>query len=228
MTLGDKTLTVRPATDRSASLEMAGMNNGPQGMGMGMSMGSGMGMAPSMGSSMGMGTGMGSGMGMGTGTAATAPTPQEHMQLAQAMAALDPSAARTMMESMGQGVGGIQSAAVAESVVAANLVRTSAPTRVLVLLNMVTEEDLADPQEYEDIVDDIQQECSSHGTVNAVVIPRPGEADASIAVGKVFVEYAMVESAQKAALSLAGRQFSQRIVKVEYYNEDKFARRDFD
>lgn len=46
--------------------------------------------------------------------------------------------------------------------------------------------------------------------------------------GKVFVEYETKESAQKAALSLAGRQFAQRIVKVEYANEDKFARREFE
>lgn len=46
--------------------------------------------------------------------------------------------------------------------------------------------------------------------------------------GKVFVEYDAKESAQKAALSLAGRQFGQNIVKVEYVNEEKFARRDFD
>lgn len=48
-----------------------------------------------------------------------------------------------------------------------------------------------------------------------------------MATGKVFVEYDTKESAQKAALSLAGRQFAQRIVKVEYVNEEKFARRDF-
>lgn len=36
----------------------------------------------------------------------------------------------------------------------------------------------------QDIVDDIQQECSSHGTVLSVVVPRAGEGDASRAVGK--------------------------------------------
>ena len=46
--------------------------------------------------------------------------------------------------------------------------------------------------------------------------------------GKVFVEYDTRESAQKAALSLAGRQFGKNIVKVEYVNEEKFARREFD
>lgn len=38
----------------------------------------------------------------------------------------------------------------------------------------------------QDIVDDIQQECSSHGTVLSVIVPRPGEADASRAVGEAF------------------------------------------
>eukprot|EP00904_Undaria_pinnatifida_P003298 jgi/Undpi1/1296/HiC_scaffold_11.g04688.m1 len=210
MTLGDKTLTVRPATDRGSPAPQPThfQQHPPQGMGQ-MQMG-----APPMGLT-------------------AAPTQQEHMQLAQAMAALDPNAAQAAMNSMvpgaggGGGGGGMPSAA-AESAVAANLIRAVPPTRVLVLLNMVTEAELMDPQEYEDIVDDIQQECSSHGTVLSVNVPRPGQADASRAVGKVFVEYDSKESAQKAALSLAGRQFAQNIVKVEYVNEEKFARRDFD
>lgn len=37
----------------------------------------------------------------------------------------------------------------------------------------------------QDIVDDIQQECSSYGTVLSVIVPRPGEADASRAVGEL-------------------------------------------
>lgn len=42
------------------------------------------------------------------------------------------------------------------------------------------------------------------------------------------MEYDNKESAQRAALSLAGRQFGHNIVKVEYVNEEKFARKDFD
>lgn len=38
----------------------------------------------------------------------------------------------------------------------------------------------------QDIVDDIQQECSTHGTVVSIIIPRPGEADASAAVGELL------------------------------------------
>lgn len=69
----------------------------------------------------------------------------------QAMAALDPSTAQATMSSMippATAGPGVPSAA-AESAVAANLIRAIPPTRVLVLLNMVTEEELSDPQEYE-------------------------------------------------------------------------------
>lgn len=66
------------------------------------------------------------------------------------MAALDPNAvpAQAAMMPMAPSTGGVPSAA-AESAVAANLIRAIPPTRVLVLLNMVTEAELADPQEYE-------------------------------------------------------------------------------
>ncbi|CAN0159518.1 unnamed protein product [Hapterophycus canaliculatus] len=65
------------------------------------------------------------------------------------------------------------------------------------------------------------------GGNNASSTPRPPRFSSTCA-GKVFVEYDTKESAQKAALSLAGRQFGANIVKVEYMNEDKFGRRDFD
>lgn len=64
------------------------------------------------------------------------------------MAALDPNAAHAAMNSMVPGPSNVPSPA-AESAVAANLIRAIPPTRVLVLLNMVTEAELADPQEYE-------------------------------------------------------------------------------
>ena len=45
-------------------------------------------------------------------------------------------------------------------------------TRVLVLSNMVTAEEVGDDDEYEDIVADVRDECTKFGTVCSVVIPR--------------------------------------------------------
>lgn len=47
------------------------------------------------------------------------------------------------------------------------------PTEVLCLLNMVTPEDLTDEEEYEDILEDIKEECNKYGVVRSLEIPRP-------------------------------------------------------
>lgn len=47
------------------------------------------------------------------------------------------------------------------------------PTEVLCLMNMVTPEELQDEEEYEDIVEDIKDECSKYGSVKSLEIPRP-------------------------------------------------------
>ena len=40
---------------------------------------------------------------------------------------------------------------------------------------MVTPEELKDDEEYEEIVDDIREECNRHGAVRSIEIPRPLE-----------------------------------------------------
>lgn len=58
------------------------------------------------------------------------------------------------------------------------------PSRVLVLLNMVTPEELEDEEEYADIVDDIKTECERFGSVNSILVPRARDGTPG-AVGKV-------------------------------------------
>lgn len=47
------------------------------------------------------------------------------------------------------------------------------PTEVLCLLNMVTPDELREEDEYEDILEDIKEECNKYGVVRSVEIPRP-------------------------------------------------------
>jgi len=96
-------------------------------------------------------------------------------------------------------------------------------TRILVMQNMVVEEDLADPEEYDDIVADVREECSKYGEVLDVVIPRltkPG-------CGKVFVAYKTKEMAQAAEASIAGRKFANRTILTTYLSEEKYQAGDF-
>ncbi|TMW55104.1 hypothetical protein Poli38472_013866 [Pythium oligandrum] len=100
------------------------------------------------------------------------------------------------------------------------------PSRVIVLLNMVTADELEDDEEYNDILDDIKTECERFGPVLSLVIPRPRDGYHT-AVGKVFVEFADIASAQGASQELHGRGFANRTVSVEFMDEQKYARRDF-
>lgn len=59
------------------------------------------------------------------------------------------------------------------------------PTEVLCLMNMVVPEDLVDDEEYEDILDDIREECAKYGTVKSLEIPRPIEGVEVPGLGKV-------------------------------------------
>lgn len=47
------------------------------------------------------------------------------------------------------------------------------PTDVLCLMNMMAPEELLDDDEYEEIVEDVRDECSKYGAVKSIEIPRP-------------------------------------------------------
>jgi splicing factor U2AF subunit len=112
---------------------------------------------------------------------------------------------------------------------------TDAPSsRVMLLLNMVTPEELYDDAEYEDILADINDECGKYGEIEGVRVPRPvpkskkwesteGTAltaeknrklDAENGVGRVYVMYKDIDSATKAMKALGGRQFAGRTILV--------------
>ncbi|EXJ89212.1 hypothetical protein A1O3_02278 [Capronia epimyces CBS 606.96] len=93
-------------------------------------------------------------------------------------------------------------------------------TRVLQLLNMVTPEDLIDNDDYEEICEDVMEECSKYGKILAMKIPRPsGGSRQSAGVGKIFLKYEDAESAKKALQALAGRKFADRTVVTTYFDE---------
>ncbi|KAK5276638.1 hypothetical protein LTR16_010894, partial [Cryomyces antarcticus] len=95
--------------------------------------------------------------------------------------------------------------------------------RVLQLLNMVTPEELMDIDEYQEICEDVREECEKYGTVEGLEIPRPsGGSRMSAGVGKIFVKYDKPESAQKALRALAGRKFADRTVVVTFFGEEYF------
>ncbi|KAI6658528.1 Splicing factor U2AF 50 kDa subunit-like [Oopsacas minuta] len=103
----------------------------------------------------------------------------------------------------------------------------SQPTCILCLLNMVTPEELQDIEEYEDIYEDVKNECSRSGKVISLEIPRPIEGVEVPGVGKIFVEFASIVDATKGSQALSGRKFAGRIVVTSFYDESRYSLKDF-
>jgi len=109
---------------------------------------------------------------------------------------------------------------------------------ILLMLNMVTSDDLIEDDEYGDIYEDVKEECSRFGPVEDLRIPRPVKKDKTkwgeggmsaqdaqrleeaAGVGRVYVKFASPESANKALSSLAGRSFGGRSIVATLLSED--------
>jgi len=99
---------------------------------------------------------------------------------------------------------------------------TVPPSEVVCFLQMVTEADLIDENEYNGIIEDIRDEAAKLGNVCNIVIPRPMRGQKVSGVGKVFVEMGTIEAATKVKNALEGRQFLGRTVLATFYNKQKF------
>jgi splicing factor U2AF subunit len=102
----------------------------------------------------------------------------------------------------------------------------------MLMLNMVTPDELVNDQDYQEILEDINDECSKYGEVEGVRVPRPvkrdskwmpGEsaaaakqaaqkADEEAGVGRVYVLFKDLEGVTKALRAIAGRQFGGRTI----------------
>ena len=112
-----------------------------------------------------------------------------------------------------------------------NMMGASMSTEVLCLLNMVTEEELRDDEEFEgrtlssiglfvfasiasffaDIMEDVREECGKYGFVKSLEIPRPIPSVDVPGVGKVTVEDDVERSSSFLFADLRGIHFDQRV-----------------
>ncbi|KAG2437292.1 hypothetical protein HXX76_005950 [Chlamydomonas incerta] len=104
--------------------------------------------------------------------------------------------------------------------VAVNPLGLATATRIVVLTDAVSAEEIIDDQEYQDILEDMKDEASRHGLCNNVLIPRP-TADNPTPAGmcKVIMEFNDVNGAVKARNAMHGRKFAGRVVNATYLTE---------
>ncbi|KAL8365959.1 hypothetical protein RB595_004641 [Gaeumannomyces hyphopodioides] len=120
-------------------------------------------------------------------------------------------------------VSGIEMGINAMSMLAGTVAQDPDLSRVLQLLNMVTADELLDNDDYEEICDDVRDECSKFGTILELKIPRPSGGSRQLAgVGKIYVKFDRIESSTEALKGLAGRKFADRTVVTTYFPEENF------
>lgn len=102
--------------------------------------------------------------------------------------------------------------------------------KVIKLVQAVTMEELNDDDEYEDILDDMNDEMSKFGKVIALHIPRPPKDDSPPppGVGKILVEFSEPEEALTARNKLHGRKFGGRIVEATLMTQEDYEAKHWD
>lgn len=102
-------------------------------------------------------------------------------------------------------------------------------SKIICIKNMVTMHELEDDEEYEELYEDVLEECKNYGKVTQVKIPRPeGLGTLVSGLGKVFVEYFTRDGAAFAKEHLNGKNFHNRIVEVVYHPEDMYRKNQLD
>ncbi|KAG0749390.1 hypothetical protein G6F57_005119 [Rhizopus arrhizus] len=95
-------------------------------------------------------------------------------------------------------------------------------TRVLQLMNMVTPEELEDDEEYQDIWEDIAEECAKFGNVLDMKIPKPQKDQEVPGCGLIFVRFETKDQTLDALRALAGRKFADRTVVATFIDEQNY------
>jgi RNA recognition motif-containing protein len=106
--------------------------------------------------------------------------------------------------------------------------RENNPSKVICFKNMINLKEIEDEDEYDDLYDDVMEECKNYGKVIQVKIPRPDSHETITGLGKVFVEYATRDGAAFAKEHLQGKNFRGRKVEVVYFPEDLYKKNQLD
>ena len=91
-------------------------------------------------------------------------------------------------------------------------------SRVIKLKNMIDPAQLGERSYLDEIMEDIQDECSLYGRIVSIEIPRPSHEKTNISgLGYVFIEYDNVDQSQRAKKELNGKKFNNRRIEAVYY-----------
>ena len=102
-------------------------------------------------------------------------------------------------------------------------------SRVIKLKNIVDPAQLKEKSYVDELLEDIQDQCSQYGRIVSIEIPKPSHDKTNVTgLGFVFVEFDNVDQSQRAKKELHGTKFNGRRVEAVYYPEDQFRKKMLD
>mmetsp|Transcript_41120 Transcript_41120/g.88890 ORF Transcript_41120/g.88890 Transcript_41120/m.88890 type:complete len:172 (+) Transcript_41120:3-518(+) len=98
-------------------------------------------------------------------------------------------------------------------------------SRICCLENMVDKDELKRDSEFQEVLKDTAEECSKHGEIVKIWVPRPGcRGEQKKHIGRVFIVYTHEDDAIKCQLALNGRKFAGNTVVATFVEEDAFVK----
>lgn len=103
------------------------------------------------------------------------------------------------------------------------------PTKVLCLNSIIKGLDIEDEDKYNEVAEDIKQECEKYGKVLGVFMPRKDvEDNATPGMGNAYVMYENVEQSKLARRFLSLKRFNNKLIYIQYIPEEDFINKKFD
>jgi len=95
-------------------------------------------------------------------------------------------------------------------------------SRILVLHNMVTDEDLESDDNYYALMDEVREECEKYGPLLDMRIPRPSDGYNPSSIRKIYLVYSTIGDAVNAHKELSGRQFGSSTVETTFFKQQDY------
>ena len=103
------------------------------------------------------------------------------------------------------------------------------PTKVLCLNSIIKGLDIEDEDKYNEIVEDIKNECEKYGHVLDVFMPRKDIDDNETpGMGNAYVMFENVEESKLARRFLSLKRFNNKLIYIQYISEENFINKKFE
>ena len=103
------------------------------------------------------------------------------------------------------------------------------PTKVICLNSIIKGLDIEEEEKYNEIKEDLKNECEKYGKVLDVFMPRKDvEDNETPGMGNAYVMFDNVEESKLARKFLSMKKFNNKLIYIQYVPEDNFINKNFE